>query len=152
MERLLKSFMKDVRFYAASSNINDFKVEDYYDEDVDVFFLKHNDSTIKEKTDFYEHIAKKMNEYFFSNSITNVCFYYDYEFSQTCKIEYKLPKDMVKELFSVKRDEKMITIKVILPKKELTGNVQNYNIDTFKSLKKELFMDSCKKNKSKEAA
>lgn len=158
MEKLSGLFVKAVMRYATTHRMRTFKIEQYYDEDIDVFFFKHNEQYIKENIEFYEYIAKKMNEYFFSNFITNVCFYYDYEFSQSCRSELSLPNGLLDNLFSKKQDEKTNNIKVILPKKECSENIkpeigfQPLNITEFKSFKKEFFSDDYKKVKREDAA
>lgn len=158
MEKLSRLLVKDVMHYAMTHKMRAFKLEQYYDEDIDVFFFKHNEQHIKENIEFYEYIAKKMNEYFFSSAITNVCFYYDYEFSQSCRLEPSLPDGLLDNLFSKKQDEKANNIKVILPKKECSENIKPklglkpLNIAEFKSLKKEFFIDNYKKIKREDAA
>lgn len=158
MEKLSRLFVKTVMHYAKTHRMRAFKIEQYYDEDIDVFFFKHNEQYIKENIKFYEYIAKKMNEYFFSNSITNVCFYYDHEFSQSCRLELSLPHGLLDNLFSKEQAVKTNNIKVILPKKESSENIkpkigfQPLNIMEFESFKSDFFIDDYKKVKREDAA
>lgn len=130
---LSEKFVKDVMHYAQCDKLLGFNLMKCYDEEIDVFFFMHNDPNIETNQQFYAYIVKKMDEYFFSNSITNVCFYYDYEFAKSCQNELK---GLLDTLFSESQEVRGNIVKVILPKKEenkiIGTKVRSFNLTDFR--------------------
>lgn len=82
MKQLIAEFIKDITQFAKEHKISDFELESDYDVEMDVYFLKHNDAEVEMNAEFDEYIVEKMNEYFISKQITNICIYYDCEFAE----------------------------------------------------------------------
>jgi len=84
---LVYRFKLDVLEYLFFQNRIDFKMHDFFDEEERVYFFFHNDEELDSDKNFKGFIVSKMNEYFFSNNIFNICFAKDFIFTEWSNVE-----------------------------------------------------------------
>lgn len=87
---LVSQFKSDLVEFLKIQNKTDFKMRDFFDEHEGVYFFFHNDKQLDDNKEIELFVTNKMGEYFFSNSIFNVCFTEDFVFTDWSKIEPSL--------------------------------------------------------------
>jgi hypothetical protein len=92
----ISNFVEDLEKEVLRRGIKNFETAVVRDDDEDevVYFVYHNRYDLERCKAFEEFASVKMDEYFFSHGIFDVCFTHDYEFEQAIKIKLFLtPKE-----------------------------------------------------------
>jgi len=79
IEKQILNFNNTIKKEADKRGITDFETSVVKDSDDIVYFVFHNRYDLERCADFVAFASNKMNEYFFSHGIFEVCFTHNYE-------------------------------------------------------------------------
>lgn len=96
-KNLIYEFRSDILSFMRKQKENDFKLNSYYNEDIQVYFFLHNNKNLRENETLISYVHDKMNSYFFSKRIYNVSFTDDFIVTDWNEI------DSVEEIFNNKK-------------------------------------------------